>query len=64
MDIAYIDQNRFWPIEIKWTQQLHPKDLKQILKYPNARIFSKQATLTEIHQIPVTFLPRALLQIK
>jgi hypothetical protein len=64
VDIAYIDQNRFWPIEIKWTQQLHPKDLKQILKYPNARIFSKQTTLTEIHQIPVIFLPRALLQIK
>lgn len=31
VDLAYVDQNQFWPIEIKWTQQLRPKDLKQII---------------------------------
>jgi predicted AAA+ superfamily ATPase len=41
VDIAYIRKNKFWPIEIKWTAQLHPKDLKQILKYKNNLILTK-----------------------
>ncbi|MBY0462405.1 MAG: ATP-binding protein [Alphaproteobacteria bacterium] len=41
VDLAYVDQGRFFPIEVKWTQQLRPKDLKQVKKYPNALILTK-----------------------
>ena len=30
VDIAYIDNDKFWPVEVKWTNQLRPNDLKQI----------------------------------
>lgn len=41
VDLAYVHGNKFFPIEIKWTQQLRVKDLKQIQKYPNALILTK-----------------------
>ncbi len=61
IDIAYVHENRFWPIEIKWTEQLRPKDLKQIAKYPNSRIFSKSRQRGKINDIDMTPLPVALL---
>lgn len=49
VDIAYIRDGKFWPIEIKWTNQLRSKDLKQILKYKNHLIVTKhQEPSTEI----------------
>ena len=41
VDIAYIKDDKFWPIEVKWTSQMRPKDLKQIQKYPNGIILCK-----------------------
>ena len=41
VDIAYIKENTFWPVEIKWTTQLRPKDLKQILKYDRGIVLTK-----------------------
>lgn len=61
IDIAYIDNNRFWPIEIKWRNQLRPKDVKQIAKYKNARIFSRVYDYGRIENIPIEPLPLALL---
>jgi len=63
VDIAYIAKNRFWPIEIKWTNQIRLQDIKQIIKYKNGRIFSKTTELKIIEQVPVEPLPLALLQI-
>lgn len=63
VDVAYIDQNRFWPLEVKWTTQLRPKDLKQITKYPNARILTKSRHCGEILGIPTEPLPLALLRL-
>ncbi len=60
VDVAYIDHGRFWPIEIKWTNQLRPKDIKQILKYPNGRIFSNNKYMSQLQAIPVEPLPLAL----
>ena len=62
VDIAYVDQNRFWPLEVKWTRQLRPKDLKQIAKYPNGRILSRSRRCGEILGIPVEPLPFAMLR--
>lgn len=60
VDVAYIEKYRFWPIEVKWGQQLRPKDLKQILKYRNGRIFAKAKESSNIQGIPVEPLPLAL----
>jgi predicted AAA+ superfamily ATPase len=61
VDVAYVDQNRFWPLEVKWTRQLRPKDLKQIAKYPNGRIFTRSRHRGEILGIRTEPLPLALL---
>lgn len=60
VDLAYVDQNQFWPIEVKWTQQLRTKDLKQVLKYQNSKIFAKSVGIEQVHGIPTIFLPYAL----
>ncbi len=63
VDIAYVDKKRFWPVEIKWTGQLHSKNLKQITKYPNGLILTKLKQKREIQGIPAIPLPLALLQL-
>lgn len=63
IDLAYIDKNRFWPIEIKWINQLRPKDLKQISKYPQAKIWTKTLHTTNILGIKTEPLVLALLQL-
>lgn len=60
VDIAYVHDKRFWPIEIKWTQQLHVKDIKQILKYKNGKILTKHHHSQDIHTIPTEPVPLAL----
>jgi len=63
VDIAYVDKNRFWPLEIKWTKQLRPKDLKQIAKYPNSRILTRSRQSGEVLGISTEPLPLALLRL-
>jgi len=41
VDIACVQGKQFCPIEVKWTSQLRPGELKQIRKYPNGRIWKK-----------------------
>ncbi len=61
IDVAYVDQNIFWPIELKWRNQIRPKELKQILKYKNAEIWSKTSNgYDDINGIKMQFLPLAL----
>jgi len=60
IDLAYVDKNKFWPIEIKWRNQLRPKDIKQVSKYKNARIYSKTTSSGEAQGIPIEPLPLAL----
>ena len=63
VDIAYVKDGRFWPVEIKWTGQLRPKTLKQISKYANSRILARRSAPASIGDIPVEFLPQALLRL-
>ena len=60
VDIAYVQDNHFYPVEIKWTNQLRAKDLKQILKYPNSIILSKNKQPSKIQHVNVVPLPLAL----
>ena len=63
VDVAYVDQNRFWPLEVKWTKQLRPKNLKQIAKYPNGRILTRSRQRGHILGIPTEPLPLAMLRL-
>jgi uncharacterized protein len=63
VDIAYVDKNKFWPVEIKWTGQVRPKQLKQILRYSNARILTRSKTRGEINGILTEPLPLALFRL-
>lgn len=63
VDIAYIHERRFWPVEIKWTSQLRPGELKQIAKYANGVILNKSRQFGSILGIPSQPLPLALLRL-
>jgi predicted AAA+ superfamily ATPase len=60
VDIAYIKNNRFWPIEIKWAEQLGEKDLKQILKYKNGLLLTKNKASGSLQHLLTEPLPFAL----
>jgi hypothetical protein len=62
VDIAFVENRRFCPVETKWTQQLRAKDLKQISKYKNGRIWSRSWGSESIAGVPVEPLPLALLR--
>ncbi|RTZ97543.1 MAG: ATP-binding protein [Deltaproteobacteria bacterium] len=64
VDIAYVDQRRFWPLEIKWSGQIRAKDLKQVATYRNSRILSKLPQFGNIYGVPVEPLPLALLRLR
>lgn len=56
IDIAYVHKDRFWPVEVKWTNQIRPNDLKQLKKYPYAKLLTKTAQIgmfDTIHTEPI-----------
>jgi len=61
IDIAYIEKKKFWPVEVKWRNQIRPKDIKQVSKYKNAKILSRVYEYGRIDSIPLQPLPCALL---
>lgn len=63
VDVAYVNQRKFWPVEVKWTEQLRSNDLKQICKYKNGNIYAKSYEVTRFQTVPVLPLPLALMQI-
>ena len=62
VDVAYVHEGRFWPVEIKWTGQRRPKALKQIARYSNGEIWSKSRQPGEISGVKVLPLPIELLR--
>lgn len=60
VDIAYIKQKKFWPVEIKWTNQIHLKELKQLSKYKNGLLLTKRQEPDTLGSIPTLPLPLAL----
>lgn len=51
IDIAYVKNKKFWPVEVKWRNQVRSKDLKQIQKYPNGIVLGKQSMVRPINSI-------------
>lgn len=62
IDVAYVFEKKFFPIEIKWRNQLRPEDLKHIKKFPRARVFSKTMSRGFVDGIAIEPLPWALLK--
>jgi len=62
IDVAYIYDGKFWPVEVKWRNSIRPKDIKQLSKYKRAKILSKSYNASQIDGIPIIPLPIALLQ--
>ncbi|MFM8454050.1 MAG: ATP-binding protein [Gammaproteobacteria bacterium] len=62
VDIAYIDENKFWPIEVKWTNQLREQELRQIMKYPQGKIWNKSDKEFELRGLRVSPLLRELMK--
>ena len=62
VDVAYVKEDRIWPVEIKWTRQLRPKQIKQITNYPNGRILTRSKVKGDIQGIPTEPLPLALIR--
>ena len=61
VDVAYINNRKFYPVEVKWTGQMRAKDLKQIKKYPHGIILGKKENKESIP--PVFFLPHHIYSI-
>lgn len=60
VDVAYVQEDRFLPVEVKWSNQTRPKDLKQIAKYENGMIWRRQRSEEQVSGVPCRFLPLAL----
>lgn len=64
VDVAYVDRGRFYPVEVKWTDQLTQGELKQVLKYPNGVILTKQRERGLIYETPTIPVYQALLALE
>ncbi|MEW6218481.1 MAG: ATP-binding protein [Thermodesulfobacteriota bacterium] len=60
VDMAVVRDGRLCPIEVKWTGQIRPKDLRQIRKYPNGVIWGRVLQRRDLQGTPVLPLPLAL----
>lgn len=60
VDLVYIRDKNFYPVEIKWRNQLRPKDLKQIQKYPQGLILNKEQGSGKIDKISTEPIPQHL----
>jgi len=49
VDIAMVLGNRMYPVEIKWTDRIRSRDLKQVQKYKNGIILTPRAEIRKIN---------------
>lgn len=60
VDLVYIRNGKFYPIEVKWRNQIRSKDLKQINKYPQGLIVNKALQSGKLERIPTEPIPQHL----
>jgi len=63
VDIAYVHQNKMFPVEIKWTHNIQSYFLKQLKKYSNGKILTRLKTSRKVNDIDSEPLPLALLKL-
>lgn len=61
VDVAIIVNNKFIPIEVKWTAQLREDELKQVQSYHNGIILWNRDSNSLVGKTPVIPLPKFLL---
>lgn len=63
VDVAYVKGKRFWPVEVKWTQQIQKGEFKQLAKYPNGVILTKRKERGQLDRFQTVPVPLALLEL-
>lgn len=63
VDIAYVQGDTFYPVEVKWATQIRPEELKQILRYKNGLILGRTRNPSKIAHVPYVPLIQFLLTI-
>ena len=63
VDIAYLQDETFFPVEIKWTTQIRPEELKQVMLYKNSLILGRQRAPGRISHVQYLPLIKYLLGI-
>lgn len=61
VDIAYVEGQEFFPIEVKWSRNIRAQELKQIRCYPNGSILGRVRNNRSIMGTPCFPLVRYLL---
>ena len=61
VDIAYVRNRRIFPVEVKWTRNVRPEELKQILSYSNGLVLGRVKETRTLMGIPCVPLVRHLL---
>ena len=61
VDLATIRGKTFFPVEIKWTRQIRPQELKQIQMYKDGLILGRNVVPSRIGRFPCISLIRYLL---
>lgn len=62
IDVAFVKQKKYHPIEIKWTNQLRYDELKHLKNEPRAFVVAKVLKKTELDGIQVLPLPLFLME--
>jgi predicted AAA+ superfamily ATPase len=60
VDVAYVKDGGFWPVEIKWSGQVRAADIKQASKYGNAEVWAKVHEPRDIENLAIKPLPLEL----
>ena len=63
VDVVAVEHGRPFFIEVKWGNQIRPKDLKQIKKYKNALVLTKNLEEGKIDDVPTCPLVKKILEI-
>ena len=60
VDIACIRDKKIFPVEVKWTSQIRPHQLKQIGKYNDGQVWTRNRSIGEVGGLARVPLPVAL----
>lgn len=61
VDIVLVQGNSMYPVEVKWTMNIRPEDLKQVQNYKNGIILSPRSETTMLKNNVVLPLTRFLI---
>lgn len=63
VDLAWVEGRRFFPVEVKWTGQIRPRDLAQVARYRNGLVCTRRTEPGEVAGVRTLPLPLFLLRL-